>query len=128
MYDMREVRRKFLNHRGQAKQRGIEFKMTFDEWWEIWRPHWHNRGNKVGQFGMCRTMDKGAYEVGNVRIDTPKGNARTRSLVAYDRTMQVRKQEYVVHEIEEDEPEEEDSWLPPELRRLHTMSDMYEQV
>lgn len=125
MYDMREVRQKFLTHRSHAKQRGIEFKMTFEEWWEIWKPHWHNRGTRVGQFMMCRTMDKGAYEVGNVRIDTPKGNARTRSLVAYDRTMECRKQEYVEHEVEDDE---EDSWLPPELRHFHTMNDLYEQV
>jgi hypothetical protein len=57
-----------------AAARGIEFRLTFEQWWWLWEPHYENRGNKKGQMCMCRLHDKGAYEVGNVRIDRLKAN------------------------------------------------------
>jgi hypothetical protein len=120
MLDMKLVKIAYSAHKSHAKQRGIEFKMTFDEWWGIWKPHWHLRGNGVGQLMMCRTMDKGAYEVGNVRLDTQAGNARTRSYVAYDRRMEeVKRHNKPVIDEESKAPEEEtweSRWLPEELQ------------
>ena len=69
-----EAMYKFQQHRANAKQRGIEFDLTFDEWWAIWEPHFHNRGSASTQFNMCRTRDEGAYRTGNVRIDTARAN------------------------------------------------------
>lgn len=110
----------FSQHKSGAKFRGIEFKFTFDEWWEIWKPHFHNRGVHKGQFVMCRTMDNGAYEVGNVRIDTPAGNARTRSYVAYDRRWAVVTESHkpVIAEEPKDDLESdfEKDWLPSHLK------------
>jgi hypothetical protein len=57
-----------------AKWRGVEFNMTFDEWWSVWEPHWDRREQE--DLCMCRTGDKGAYEVGNVRIDTRVNNVK----------------------------------------------------
>jgi hypothetical protein len=57
-----------------AEARGIDFRLTFDQWWELWEPHYKMRGNKKGQMCMCRLHDEGAYEVGNVRIDYLKAN------------------------------------------------------
>jgi hypothetical protein len=59
-----------------AKTRGIPFLLTFEEWWQIWQDsgHWEERGNLSGQYVMCRNADQGPYAVGNVRIDTVRGN------------------------------------------------------
>ena len=71
----------FINHKSGSKARGIEFKLTFSEWWELWQPYFHNRGKRADQFCMCRYMDKGAYEIGNVLIKTQKENAQEQALV-----------------------------------------------
>jgi hypothetical protein len=63
---------RYLVQRNQAKNRGIDFNLTFDEWWKLWEPYWAERGK--GKLVMCRTLDCGPYEVGNVRIDTHQSN------------------------------------------------------
>ena len=73
-----EAKLKFQQHRASAKQRGIEFDLTFEEWWVIWEPHFGNRGRSTEQFQMCRTRDEGAYRAGNVRIDTARSNMAER--------------------------------------------------
>lgn len=65
----------FAEHKQNAKTRGIEFKLTFDQWWALWEPHFAQRGHGLNRMCMCRTRDAGAYEIGNVRIDTNKSNA-----------------------------------------------------
>lgn len=65
-------RGKWLDQKMGASQRGIDFNLTFDQWWELWETHWHERG--IGGKVMCRYADKGAYEIGNVRIDTQANN------------------------------------------------------
>lgn len=72
---------KFLSHRNGAAARGIEFEMTFEEWWAIWEPRFADRGRKVGQVVMCRAGDEGPYRTGNVRIDTVTANHRERCVV-----------------------------------------------
>jgi hypothetical protein len=51
--------------------------LTFAEWWQIWHDsgHWEERGTANGCYVMCRNADQGPYAVGNVRIDTVRGNA-----------------------------------------------------
>lgn len=58
-----------------ARRRGIAFKLTLTEWWDIWTAsgHWSERGAGRG-YMMCRKGDVGAYEVGNVFIDTGPEN------------------------------------------------------
>lgn len=63
---------KYSNHRNRAKQSGIPFLISFDEWWVLWKPYF-KLGDGV-KYCMCRTDDKGAYEVGNVRIATAAEN------------------------------------------------------
>ena len=75
------ARRDYAQHASSAKRRGIEFKLTFEEWWAIWEPQYAKRGVCVDELGMCRNRDEGPYAVGNVRLDTPKGNGADRSLV-----------------------------------------------
>ncbi len=61
---------KFRQQRSSAKARGVEWLMTFDEWWGVWEAsgRWGQRGNRDGQYVMGRHGDVGAYAVGNVSI------------------------------------------------------------
>lgn len=54
----------------------IKMLLTFDEWLDIWLSsgHWHERGNKRGQYVMSRYNDIGHYEIGNVEIKTGTDN------------------------------------------------------
>src|SRR5262249_54702972 len=63
-------RDKYHDHKYRAARRSIAFLMTFEEWWKIWLDSWHllKRGCRRGDYVMARYGDKGAYEVGNVRI------------------------------------------------------------
>ncbi|MBB5663229.1 hypothetical protein GGE68_001405 [Rhizobium leguminosarum] len=56
-------------------RRGIPFKLTLMEWWNIWDEsgRWADRGMGRG-WHMCRVGDLGAYEVGNVFIGEGTGN------------------------------------------------------
>lgn len=62
--------RKFKEQAKAAKQRGIEWQLTYEQWLEIWMESgkWHQRGKRIGQYVMSRKGDVGAYAVGNVFI------------------------------------------------------------
>lgn len=62
--------RTYKDHMYSAKQRGVTFNLTFGQWINIWEASGQldNRGRRVGQYVMGRYNDKGAYEVGNVKI------------------------------------------------------------
>lgn len=68
---------KYLASQYAAKRRNVPFMLTFAEWWQIWHDsgHWEERGTANGCYVMCRNADQGPYAVGNVRIDTVRGNA-----------------------------------------------------
>lgn len=72
--------KKYLAHKSSAKQRGIEFDLTYDDWLTIWGQKLTDRGRLAGQYGMLRTRDEGGYSVGKVRIGTPKENAQEASV------------------------------------------------
>jgi hypothetical protein len=64
-------RKAYTQHKSNAKQRGIPFLLTFEEWKEVWLASgkWELRGRGADKYCMCRTGDAGAYAVGNVFID-----------------------------------------------------------
>ena len=74
---------RFAVHKRNALRRGVKFNMSFDEWWSLWEKHWEGRGTHG--LMMCRTRDAGAYEVGNVRIDTKSSNASEAMLLRSNR-------------------------------------------
>jgi len=61
----------YLQQKSNASSRGIEFKLSFEKWLEIWTDSgkFELRGRGIGFYCMCRIGDKGAYEEGNVFID-----------------------------------------------------------
>ncbi|WP_019567333.1 hypothetical protein [Agrobacterium sp. 10MFCol1.1] len=64
-------------------KRGIEFRLTLMEWWDIWEKsgHWADRGLGRG-WHMCRIGDQGCYEVGNVFIGEGVENLSAATKVA----------------------------------------------
>lgn len=81
LLDRSSARLKYASHKANAARRGIAFEMSFEEWWQVWEPHWDKRGVGSDELGMCRTRDLGPYRADNIRLDTPKGNAGDRVLM-----------------------------------------------
>lgn len=74
-----DAARKFSLQGHAARQRGIEWELTFEEWWCIWQKSgvWHLRGRSSAEsMVMARYEDKGPYAVGNVRIITVSKNMK----------------------------------------------------
>ena len=67
---MKKLRLAFQSQRAKAGHRGILFLLSFDEWLRIWQDSGHlpERGCRRGLYVMARPGDRGAYEVGNVKI------------------------------------------------------------
>lgn len=67
----------YLSQRNNAKNRGVEFKLTFWQWWTLWQESgkWSERGKRRDGYVMSRMMDQGAYELGNVYIGTLSENS-----------------------------------------------------
>lgn len=82
-------RRRYAVQKGDAKRRRIAFLLTFDEWLKIWTESGHlgESGSFAGQYCMARRGDRGAYEIGNVRICTVEENHREMQHEPYARAM-----------------------------------------
>lgn len=66
----------YVMHKSSAKQRGVDFNLSFDEWWGYWEPHFDKRGLTSESYQMCRYGDKGGYELGNVYMATLATNRK----------------------------------------------------
>lgn len=66
---------KFAAHRGNAITRGIEFLLTFEQWWALWEKFWNKRGANAKGYVMARYNDTGPYALGNVEIIPHTKNA-----------------------------------------------------
>lgn len=73
-----QIKSKYNTQKGNAKIRGIEWKITFEEWLAWWGNDINQRGKGVNELQMQRFHDKGAYELGNIVKGYPLQNARTR--------------------------------------------------
>lgn len=67
----------YAQHKKNSGQRGIEFLITFPQWWGVWQKSgkWAQRGRGQG-YVMARTGDVGPYTVGNVYICTQSQNSK----------------------------------------------------
>ena len=67
---------KYCNQKSQAKQRGISFELTFEQWNDIWQKSgkWELRGRGRDKYVMSRVADKGGYTLGNVFIQSNLDN------------------------------------------------------
>lgn len=69
---------RYCDQRKSARKRGIEFKLTFDEWTALWNGKYHLRGNRPDDLCMARNGDTGAYEIGNVHLTSNRLNSSER--------------------------------------------------
>ena len=76
MNNLNEIKNKYYSQKARAKIRGIEFKLTFNEWWDIWQTSgkWEQRGKRAESYQMARYNDTGPYSVSNVYITKMKKN------------------------------------------------------
>jgi hypothetical protein len=67
-------RSKFCSARTDARRRGIDWQLSFEDWYDIWisSGHWDQRG--VSGYQMCRYGDEGPYIKENVYIATQAVN------------------------------------------------------
>jgi len=74
---MTPFKRKYTEHRYNAKRRNIDFDLTFDQWKLIWEESGQieNMGRKLGQYCMSRKGDIGPYSMDNVFIQLHSQNA-----------------------------------------------------
>jgi hypothetical protein len=70
----------FTRQKQNAKNRGIEWGLTFSQWWDLWESSgkWDLRGKYKGGYVMGRHGDEGPYAVGNVVICTHRENVMER--------------------------------------------------
>jgi hypothetical protein len=68
--------RLYGTQKNNAKRRSVDFKLTFEQWWDWWQStgHYSKRGRGKGKFCMGRIGDTGAYELGNIYCSTYEGN------------------------------------------------------
>lgn len=64
----RSPKGRYLRQKVHARERGISFLLTFDQWWAIWAPQWEKRGKDQDQLCMARFNDIGPYAIDNVAI------------------------------------------------------------
>jgi len=71
-------RQAFTANRRSAKQRGIAWNLTYEEWVAIWDAsgNWNRRGRGRDRYCMARKGDSGPYETGNVYVCTNLENCR----------------------------------------------------
>jgi hypothetical protein len=88
---MTSIRHKFLVQRNKAAERGIVWRLSYEQWFDIWEKsgHLHERGKRRGEYVMCRYGDTGPYAVGNVRIATVTENQN--EMDQYERTAKHRR-------------------------------------
>lgn len=72
---------KYQKHRAQSKFRGIDFLLTFEEWYNWWLQNGVDKNQDVKWTGkgrpcMCRKGDTGPYELNNIYFATNSDNAK----------------------------------------------------
>lgn len=80
--------------KNNAKNRGIEFKLTYQEWIDWWGEDIEKRGSHRNGLQMQRYGDEGAYELGNIKKGYPKDNRATWSKVNANKRSEKAKREH----------------------------------
>lgn len=69
-----EYKRLFRTARSRAERAGITWRLALDDFIALWEPHWAERRSRRLQ--LNRNGYAGAYERGNVRVDTQANHVR----------------------------------------------------
>jgi hypothetical protein len=71
---MTNYKHKYGVQKVAAKNRGIDFKLSYEEWIEFWGEDITNRGRGKSDLVMSRYGDVGPYELGNIFKSTVEQN------------------------------------------------------
>jgi len=76
----------YTQQKSNAKQRGIDFEISLEDWKGIWvaSGKWDDRGRGANKYCMSRFGDKGEYVAGNVFIQLGKHNVSEGNLGKLD--------------------------------------------
>lgn len=102
-YPSRQIMYDYLNNKSNAKRRGVEFHLTFEEWWHLWQSKYHLRGRGKGKYQLCRKGDKGPYSFSNCYVDLHENNRKiqkswNKKIHNHDEIVELRK-DYTTAEI-----------------------------
>lgn len=72
------VKGRFMRQQANAKARGIDWELTFEDWWKIWDESgkWDQRGREADSYCMSRRQDIGPYSKDNVVIKRVADNSQ----------------------------------------------------
>jgi hypothetical protein len=78
----RRLERRFIQQRANARYRGIDWDLTFDQWRDWWLATGRvdERGRLRGQWVMARPGDVGAYAIGNIKCMRAEDNVTERNV------------------------------------------------
>jgi hypothetical protein len=68
----------FKFQKKSAQYRGVDWSLSFSDWWKIWERSgkWEQRGRGTGKYCLARIGDKGGYSIGNVYVSLFEENGR----------------------------------------------------
>lgn len=73
---LRPQRTAYRGQRRNARVRGIEWAITFPEWWALWEASGRWSERRQGGYCMARVGDRGGYSADNVYICTVSKNIK----------------------------------------------------
>ena len=87
---MQKDKLKYGNAKRHALERGVEWHLSFQEWYDWWQAtgHYHERGPRANQYCMARIGDVGPYALDNIKCITNRENvleARSHDTIIYKR-------------------------------------------
>lgn len=74
---MEKYRKAYAAQKATARRRGIDFRLTFEEWLAFWGDDIDKRGRGTFDLQMQRPADTGPYALGNIVKGTRLQNCRT---------------------------------------------------
>ena len=78
LQDLRKAKKQFYAQRGNARNRNIEWKLSIEEYCQVWLKSglWDKRGKGKGKYVMSRKGDIGPYSLDNVFVQSWEQNTR----------------------------------------------------
>jgi hypothetical protein len=78
----KEFRNYYYYKKGDARRRNIDFLMTIEELWSLWKPYWEesrlHQSNGYRKYCLSRHGDQGPYELSNCTVQTHSANSKER--------------------------------------------------
>lgn len=127
---------KYRLQKKNARDRGIEFLLTYNDWLQIWiqSGKLEHRGRHKGNYVMCRKKDSGPYAVGNVFIATTSENikyshdSRREKIKAKDDMIASLKQKLWIKNLHSKDWEEQEKKRKEKLSRKDHFKNRFNKI